>query len=361
MLELAKKWKENNLNMKRTIKILNFILPYFLVLLGVFLVLLTPLSFYSEKNLKLSFVNIDKRILSANSLEQPIIMGGDVQALNFPKANPIIPLAKHDRDYDGKLSAVSAVVLDVKSKKVLFSKKEKQVRPLASITKLMSVITLLDFPVKWSATTTIIEEDGHDDNLVEFGETFALEDLWNLALVGSSNKAVNALIRGAGLNIDEFVVLMNKKAQELGLDSLEFSEPTGLSDKNIGNAVDVAGLLQQALRFDKIYTSLQTGEYYAKPCGQDKVRRVWSTNWLLTNWIPNEYGSNCIVGKTGYIPESDFNFVVDLVNENQRQIITVILGASSNEQRYIEARDLSDWIFDKYVWPGDLDYNDMVE
>jgi len=364
-------------SMKKITKILNLLLPYSFIIIGVILLLITPLSFYSNKNLNVptSLAIIDQVVVARNS-EQLNSIGGDIKPKNLPKSSPVIPLVKKTPPTPPfptvsgqvvrggeteKLTAKSAVVIDVKSENILFDKKIKNIRSLASITKLMSAMVLLDLPIDWSVSTTITLKDGEEDSYVYPGEKFTLQDLWNIALVGSSNRAVNALIRESNIEKENFIKLMNRKAQELNLASLKFVEPTGLSEKNTGNAIDAAKLLKEALHFERIYNTVKIGEYYARPLNQKKLRRVWSTNWLLTNWVPNDFSAENIAGKTGYIEQSGYNFVVSLKNKNNHEIIIAILGADSHEKRYEEARDLGEWIFDNYVWPGEVGYDELVE
>ena len=344
---------------KISLYLFGLLVPYISIGLGFVLILLIPVTFYSNSNLDIKN-NINSQIVYAQMGEENTI-GGDV-SVNFPLSKPLTPLARDNNSYDNVLTASSAFVMDVESKEVLYKKDENVVRPLASITKLMSAVTLLDFPINWSATTTILEEDGNSDQHVQLGEVYTLDNLWKSGLIGSSNKAIKALVRSVGLNKEEFVSLMNKKAQELGLKSLHFTEPTGLSSQNVGNAHDTSLLLKEALRFDKIYTTLQIKEHYARDLNKEKVRRVWSTNWLITNWIKNDFRSGYVIGKTGYIPESNYNFVSSIVNnKNQQQIIAIVLGAETNEKRFEEVRDLSEWVFDRYVWPGDKGYSELLE
>lgn len=342
----------------KLVQISKIIWPYALVFFAFFAILVSPLSFYSNKNLDIGVVDLQ---VASSEAEVPIIVGGDTHSF-LPRSNPITPLAKNNNKNNTELTADSAFVIDYTSRKVLFSHSEKKVLSLASITKLMSAMVLLDYPIDWSATTTIEEVDGNSDQHVKLGEVFTLEDLWRSALVGSSNKAINALVRSTGANKEEFVSRMNKRAKELKFYSLHFAEPTGLSPKNVGSAEDVANLLRYALRFDKIYTTLQIQEHYATPHGQTKLRRIWNTNWLLTKWIPNDYGADFIVGKTGYINESGYNFVASLTNKgNNRSVIVVALGAQTNEDRYEEVRDLANWAFSQYLWPNDEGYDELVE
>ena len=279
---------------------------------------------------------------------------------NLPASKPAAPLAKNEDNFSGAGTAAAAIAVDTKTKTVLFGKNADEVRSLASITKLMTAMVLLDLPVNWASTTVITDDDVAGDHHVSVGEKFALEDLWHIALIGSSNTSVNALVRSAGLTRDQFVALMNAKAKELRLSSARFDEPTGLSDRNMANALDTAKLLIDALRFDKIYTTVQTGEYYTHPLS-GKSKRIWTTNWLLTNWIPNNFKVENIAGKTGYIDDSGYNFVVSLSNEKKHGITVVIFGAATNEDRFSEARDLAQWTFDHYLWPDEDGYDSLAQ
>ncbi len=280
----------------------------------------------------------------------------------FPKSKPVFPLIKDNNVFSVTNTAVSLLALDVQTDKILFDKNSQEIRPLASIIKLMAAMVLLDLPINWNTSTQIIEDDcDTSSHHLKAGEILKLSDLWNVALVGSSNSAIKALVRNSGLSEEQFVAAMNKKAKNLNLMSLRFSDPTGLDAKNIGHAQDVAFLLKEALKSEKILETLQIGEYYTKPIGKEKPRRIYSTNWLLTDWIPNNFDAKCIVGKTGFINDSGYNFVVRLADDKNHQIVVVVLGAGDNEARFSQARDLGDWVFHHYLWPDEDGYSDLVK
>jgi D-alanyl-D-alanine endopeptidase (penicillin-binding protein 7) len=288
-------------------------------------------------------------------------MGGDVSSENLPVSKPAVPLEKDKDNFSGSSTAASAITIDTKTKTILFSKNISEVRPLASITKLMTAMVLLDMPINWTSTTVVMDDDVEGDHHVNAGEEFTLDDLWHVALIGSSNSAINALVRNSGVTKEKFVALMNAKAKDLRLFSARFAEPTGLSDKNLANALDTAKLLIDALKFEKIYTTVQTGEYYAHPLNGNKARRIWTTNWLLTNWIPNDFKVENIAGKTGYIDDSGYNFAVSLTNDKKHSIAVVVFGAATNEARFSEARDLAMWSFNHYLWPDEVGYEKLTE
>lgn len=289
-------------------------------------------------------------------------IGGDIH-VTLPAAQPTIPLLKNvSSTFDTVLSAPAVIAVDDVSGAILYSKNADAVRPLASITKLMTALVLLDLPVSWASTTIITAEDWDgESHLVEVGEKYTLEDLWHIALIGSSNTAISALVRSSGVSSTQFVALMNAKAQSLGLTTASFIEPTGLHSGNVASPSDTVVLLKEAVRRDKIFKALHTGEYYASPLGGAKQRRIWSTNWLLTKWIPNEFSVENIVGKTGYINDSLYNFTVRLTDERGHAVRVAVLGAATAEDRFTEARDSAMWVFKNYVWPGDPGYDTLAE
>ena len=312
------------------------------MLAGVFLLFFSSVYFSSGNNFSfLQFPTSGKRAQAS----------GDIYLEKLPISKPAVPLEKSKAVFSGSSTAVSAIVVDTKTKTVLFNKNINEVRPLASITKLITAMVLMDLPINWSLTTVITDDDVAGDHHVKAGEKFTLEDLWHVALIGSSNTSINALVRNTGMTEDKFVTLMNEKAKDLKLSSARFEEPVGLSNKNMANA----------LKFDKIYTTVQTGEYYAYPLNNGSARRIWTTNWLLTNWVPNNFKVENIAGKTGFIDDSGYNFVVSLANEKKHNITVVILGAATNEDRFSEARDLAQWTFDNYLWPDDAGYENLTE
>jgi D-alanyl-D-alanine endopeptidase (penicillin-binding protein 7) len=280
----------------------------------------------------------------------------------FPSSTPLLPQPKNKEAFPSStLTAVAVVVVDNNTDTILFSKNSAQIRPLASITKLMSALVLADLPLDWSATTTIQRSDlTPDDHHVKLGEEYSLRELRTIGLVGSSNTAINTLVRMSGTSTESFVQLMNNKAQKLHLFSLHFVEPTGLNSKNTGNALEIVRLLKISLLNKDIQSVLHT-QGHTIYLSHKKLRQIWSTNWLLTSWIPHEFLAGHIVGKTGYIQDAGYNFVVRLEDNNEHAIRIAVLGAASNEARFTEARDLGSWIFDHYVWPDQNEYRDLVE
>ncbi len=336
-------------------KLLNFLSSYGTIGLGVVLLFTGSVFFTSAKTTAY-------QPFPVAGIRAETGVGGDLNQ-TLPVAQPTIPLLKSTSStLTLPLTAAAVLVVDDTSNAVLYSKNPDAIRPLASITKLMTALVLLDLPVSWSSTTVITSEDWDgESHLVEVGEKYTLEDLWHVALIGSSNTAISALVRNSTVTSTQFVALMNVKAVALGLSTASFVEPTGLNSGNVASLGDTVSLLKEAIRRDKIFKALHTGEYYAAPLGAAKQRRIWSTNWLLTNWIPNDFSVENIVGKTGYINDSLYNFTVRLTDERGHALRIAVLGAATAEARFTEARDAATWVFKNYLWPGDPGYDALTE
>lgn len=240
----------------------------------------------------------------------------------------------------------SILAIDLQSNQILFEQKSDEVRPLASITKLVSALVLLDLPIKWNTYAKITDADCDSfSRQVIAGEVLSLHDLWNIALVGSVNSAMKALVRHSGVDRETFVALMNKKAKSLNLNSLVLVEPSGLDSRNVGNAKDVARLLKEALKSKKILNALQTGIYFAKPLHKETPKKIYNTNWLLTGWVPSDFPLGSIVGKTGFLKNIGYNLTVRMTDNKNRQIIIVVLGSKSFTSRFAKARELANKVF----------------
>jgi len=331
-------------------KIFDFLSSFGMMILGVILLFLSAL-YYPNLSKKIDFLpKVEDRI--------PLVLKSDFQN-SFPVSHPNVPAKKDQSDFEGVLTAAAAFLVDDKTDTVLFEKNADSVRPLASITKLMSALVILDIAPDWNKRVEI-SSDIYDSgsHFAYLKENFSMEELWNIGLISSSNTAIRALVKGSGLTTEQFVEKMNSKAIELRLFSMHFDEATGLSFKNVGSARDVARLLKISLSNEKIFNTLKTPEYVLTlPKG--KTRLVKTTDWLLTGWVPNKFGEFSIAGKTGYIDDSKYNFAVRIENGGQRAIRAVVLGAHTVEARFSEARDLASWAFVHYAWPGDNGYEDL--
>ena len=141
-----------------------------------------------------------------------------------------------------KTTADSVLIRDDLSGMIIYKKNSDGILPIASITKLITALVILDLNLDWNQEITILEEDLRKGGItrVEAGETLTISNLFNLMLVSSANEAAAALSRVSG--IDDFSDTMNKKAVELGMNRSYFADPTGLSTENRSTAEDLIKL-----------------------------------------------------------------------------------------------------------------------
>ncbi|MCK4745145.1 D-alanyl-D-alanine carboxypeptidase, partial [Candidatus Parcubacteria bacterium] len=167
------------------------------------------------------------------NFSQPINQNADIFFAPIKKNSEIVGVA---------VSAKSVLAIDKKSGKILFSKNQDRILPIASITKLMSVLVLLDKNLDLEKEVKIHKEDKRIGGRIYlgYGEVATVENLLNLALVASDNQAIIALVRSAGFSEQEFIKSINEKADEIGMLKTEFFDPTGLDLRNVSTVKDLA-------------------------------------------------------------------------------------------------------------------------
>ncbi len=334
--------------------IIDFVSSVGVMLLGVGLLVGSSFSFQKIKK-KYPQITSFPISLVANSPKKEMR-----ETASFAKSEPFVPLQKNTSSYPNVLTANSAVVIDDKTGVVLFAKREEEPRPLASITKLMSALVLIEDGIDFSTTTEVIAKDMGGDQHVAAGEIYSLDDLWHIGLIASSNAAINAMVRKTVSSFSLFVNQMNKKAAQLRLKSIVFFEPTGLDGRNVGSAREVAELLRIVLLNKKIYKTLQIFDYTSHPLNRN-IHRVVTTDALLNGSVDGPFLSADIVGKTGFTPEAGYNFAVRLEDGSGHAVRVVVLGSASSESRFTESRDLALWVFKNYVWPDQKNYFNFVK
>lgn len=256
-----------------------------------------------------------------------------------PPTPPRVILA----DKSPLLACESAYLFDNASRVKLFGKDEYDIRPIASITKLLTALTFLDFDVKWDKTVEMTKEDVENSSrsVLRAGRTYRVGDLIHASLMGSDNRATRALARSTGVSMDSFVVRMNKKAVELGLLTISVEEPTGLSERNVASAADVARLMNAAANNKTLGSILQMKSYSFSSADRKRQYTFGNTNRLLSGRWDVEGG------KTGYIDESGWCFVARVNDRHGHDLTAVVLGANSNSQRFRQAQKLFDWAFEQ--------------
>ena len=278
-------------------------------------------------------------------------MGDSQVTLDFPRAGLRVPTKiSESRSLGIETTAKAALVYDVTSGASLFEKNAQQKLSLASITKLMTALVFLDFDPNWKKTIQLTRADDKEGGIfyARAPEEISTQDLFNMMLVGSVNNAAYALSRSAGITKEEFIEKMNEKARELSLDSLVFTDPSGLDHGNMGTAKDVAKLVYYALENDEIKEAVVQKNYVFNSVGNLKKYYIRNTNSLLRSFL-NQEPFTILGGKTGYTEEAGYNLAVKLEKDNHR-VIVVVLGSETIEDRFNEVKGLTVWSFENYKW-----------
>lgn len=248
-----------------------------------------------------------------------------------------------------KLEARRGAVLAANSHLFLFTRRADETQPIASITKLMTALVFLEHNPGWSKVYKINESDKVEGGRLNLflGDQVTVKDLFYTSLVASDNGATLALVHATGLSEKEFVRAMNQKAQKIGLRQTSFADPIGLSDNDVSTAREVALLAQAALNQPEIREATTKSEYrFTTLDGREKF--VESTDYLL--FIPAADSLQVVGGKTGYTEKAGYCFVGRLRDSSGRELISVILNSSGKNERFVESRNLANWVFNSYNW-----------
>ncbi|HKD53816.1 MAG TPA: D-alanyl-D-alanine endopeptidase [Steroidobacteraceae bacterium] len=241
---------------------------------------------------------------------------------------------------DPALRSSAALVLDTTHSAVLYSRHSDVALPIASITKLMTALVVMDAGQALDEELVISDEDrslgrGAFSRLTP-GTRLSRGDLMHLALMASENRAAHALGRNYPGGVSACVEAMNAKARELGMTTTHFVEPTGLSDENVASPEDLAKLVVAAAQVPAIREYSTDGDYLVRIGRHDVQFR--NTDSLVTkpDW-------NIVVQKTGYIHEAGRCLVMQTVIEN-RSVVIVLLNSFGKRTRVADARRVRRWV-----------------
>lgn len=245
-------------------------------------------------------------------------------------------------DADGNLSLRSSVafVQDLNSSDVLFAKNEGAVAPIASITKLMTALVVVDagLPLDEMIEITTDDIDTHKftHSRLSVGTRLSRADMLHLALMSSENRAANALGRNYPGGLPAFVQAMNAKAVALGMQDTHYVEPTGLSSENVSSARDLVRLMREGSQRPLIRQYTTDTEYSVEVAGRHQTFR--NTNRLVarSDW-------NIIVSKTGFINEAG-RCLVMLANIGGRDMAIVLLDSVGSLTRTADAQRIRQWV-----------------
>jgi len=246
-------------------------------------------------------------------------------------------------------NAVSAVVIDAESGTVIFEKNSHQKLPPASITKVMTMLLVMEAidqgKLKLTDMVTTSERAasmGGSQIFLEVGEQMSVEEMIKGVAMASGNDASVALAEKLAGTEDHFVAMMNERAAQLGLKNTHFMNSNGLPVENhYSSAYDIAVLSRELMKYELIRSF--TGKYqdYLR---KDSEKPFWLVN---TNKLVRFYdGADGI--KTGYTSEAKFCLSASAVRDGMR-LIAVVMGAPSTKVRNAEVTQLLDYSFAQYM------------
>jgi len=246
-----------------------------------------------------------------------------------------------------KLTAKSALVLDQESGQVLFEKNGREALPMASLTKIMTAVTILDQGVEPDATAVIgtgplaVQPAGADMGLVT-GEKISIYNLLRGLLMSSSNDAAIALAEVVSGSEEKFVEVMNQKVEALGLKTSQFKNTHGLDQEgHYSSAYDLAVMTRYAL--DKqVFREIMSTPLFIF---ETNIRKRWVKN---TNKLLDKTYLDIIGGKTGFTDNAGRCLMEAGRDSQGNEIIVIILDS---QDRWQEAKGLIDWTFRAYTWP----------
>lgn len=263
------------------------------------------------------------------------------QAASKRKAKAVKKVEAQDSD-NLLLRSSAVIVQDQSTGAVLFEKNSDAVLPIASITKLMTAMVVLDAKQGLNEPVSIGEEDvdllrGSRSRL-KVGTQLSREEMLRLALMSSENRAASSLGRHYPGGIQAFVSSMNRKAEAIGLRDTRFSDSTGLSAANVSSARDLTKMVSAASHYPLIRELSTTPEYEVVVGGRPLIFR--NTNTLVRN---SGSGWDIALSKTGFIREAGKCLVMQAW-VNDKPIVIVLLDSWGKLTRIGDANRIKRWI-----------------
>ncbi len=241
-----------------------------------------------------------------------------------------------------KLASANALVVDAEADRALYAKAANEVTPIASVTKLMTAMVVLDAGQSLDEPLAVDIEDfdflkGSQSRL-RMGATLTRVEMLRLALMSSENRAASALARHYPGGTEAAVAAMNAKAALLGMTRSHFSDPTGLSPENVSTANDLAKMVAAAARYPLIRDFSTTPSHFVEVQPQGQVMGFNNSNRLVAS---NQWDIQ--LQKTGYIREAG-RCLVMLVNVASKPFVIVLLDSVGKFTRLGDATRVKQWL-----------------
>ena len=266
----------------------------------------------------------------------------------------LLPVSTFADGLNLDINASSAILIDGDTGKILYEKSAYEKREPASTTKIMTALLTLEH-TKLDDIATVSSEaitsvpSGYSSDLLKMGEELTIEDLLYALLLPSSNEAANVLAMHVAGSVDSFASMMNTKAVELGCKNTHFTNPNGVHDEDhYTTAYDLAILAREAMKNNTFKKIVSTASYTLPSTNKySRIdRTLISTNDLIKKQSDNYY-EYAIGIKTGFTTPAK-NCLVSSAVKDGKTLIAVVLGASTDNNRYTDAKTLLNYGFDNF-------------
>ncbi|MEO8307316.1 MAG: D-alanyl-D-alanine endopeptidase [Pseudomonadota bacterium] len=241
---------------------------------------------------------------------------------------------------DPQLRSNVALVFDETNSAILYSKNADSVAPIASITKLMTALVVLEAGQPLDQVLTVEDADRSTQkgsaSRLKVGSKLSRRELLHLALMSSENRAAHALGRNYPGGLAACVRAMNAKAKALGMVHARFFDPTGLDENNVASPRDLSRLVIAASRNPTI-SALSTDDKYSVRVGHSTLE------FRNTNNLVKKPAWNIVVQKTGYISEAGKCLVMKAIIDG-RSIVIVLLDSYGKYTRTADANRVRKWL-----------------
>lgn len=283
-------------------------------------------------------------LVQANSNKTPIkLISPLIKEENVLGINQWLPGVLSNESNAPWVSAKAGLFIDTKNGIILFSKNINQRLPIASLVKVMTVLIALEHK-SMDDTYQISEQAANmepDKMLLIAGEKLTLKELLDGIFLVSANDAAEAIAEGTISSREDFIKLMNYKAQQLGMKDTFYANPTGLDEdtnNSYSTAYDLAILTRYLIKhYPQVVDISKTEHIYLPQTDTHQDYDMYSGINLLTTY-PGVVGF-----KTGYTPEAGLTLIT-LARQNNHEIIGVLLGSGDRRD---EAREILDYSFNK--------------
>lgn len=236
-----------------------------------------------------------------------------------------------------RVRSKAVLMVSFDGRKVLHQRHASQVRSIASLSKLMAALVIMDHKLKLDAVTTISSVDvqvgsgGCRTRLLR-GMKVKNRDLLHAALLASDNRAISAMGRAVGLTPQKLVAAMNARARKMKLRRTRFLDPVGIHHGNVSTAYEVAKILRQAVLHPVLQKVMRTRNYYFRP--------IWpkrrSINYHNTNALVHRLRFPVYGGKTGFNNRAGYCFASAMRLPGVGPVLAVFLGSSSKARRFAD-------------------------